>query len=98
MAVAPIVNMTIFALDIAELGAIFVGLTYGIAALNFVVYVPVAILWVFTVIGGDRYVYKRYRGWLIASNIYGWLMSILNITWYIILILFVLIFHTWSGT
>ena len=96
-AITPFIINFVYASIITELGVAVLAYTYTVGALNFIGFVPAGIFWIFTVIGGDKYTYTRYRGWLIASNIYGWLLSVINITWYIVLILYVLIFHTWTG-
>ena len=100
MAVSPLATMAVYAASFADIGVFAVAVTWGLGGLNLAAYLPVAILWIFSVLGGDKYVYRRYRGWLVASNIYGWFLSIFNIGWYVVLMLYMLgvISVSWSGS
>ena len=78
-------------------GDTFLVASYGIAAANFLGYFPVALIWTLSVAWNDTSMYKRYFGWLKASNIYGWLLTVTNLTWYAVLLLYVFIFGTFAG-
>ena len=78
-------------------GDTFLVASYGIAAANFLGYFPVALIWTLSVVWDDVSMYKRYFGWLKASNIYGWLLTVTNLTWYGVLILYIFVFGAFSG-
>merc|ERR1712037_379146 len=69
------------------LGIIFTSVSWGLAGLQFAGYLPVGILGIFTDVD-DIDANKRWRGWLIAAC---------QEVWYVVLILFVLIFHTFGA-
>ena len=69
-----------------------VSISYSCAALLFVCYVPVGVLGILTSPENTDY-NERWRGWLIASNAYGWSLTIITTGWYTVLILFITAFH-----
>jgi hypothetical protein len=71
--------------------------SYAIAGANFLGYFPVALIWTLSVVWDDASMYKRYFGWLKASNIYGWLLTATNVTWYVVLVLYIFIFGNYAN-
>jgi len=67
--------------------------TWGIGMISTLGNLAPFVVWIVTVNSYvikryDEYVFRRYKGWLIASNIYGWFLFGLNIAWYLMLFLF----------
>jgi hypothetical protein len=91
-----LILLAVYSTGLSVLGTVGTA-SWVIGALNFIGYMPVGLVWVFTVIGDNIPAYKRYYRWLIASNIYGWLLTVLNITWYLVLVLVILIFHVFDA-
>ena len=90
-----------------ELGSVMIAATWGIGMISTLGNLAPFVVWIVTVNSYvikryDEYVFRRYKGWLIASNIYGWFLFGLNIAWYLMLFLFTSpwtqgYFHTWAG-
>lgn len=68
-------------------GTIVLSVSWGVAGLNLIGYLPVGIVWAMTAAGSSTDMYQNYAGWLHASNIYGYIMAVLNIGWYVVLLL-----------
>ena len=85
-----------FMSSLNTLGSLYVYVSWGLAGLSFLGYFPVALIWTLTVVGDDVGMYKRYNRWLQASNIYGWVLTMSNIGWYLVLVLMIAIFHTFA--
>jgi len=82
--------------SLGTIGVVFTAVSWGIGALQFAGYLPVGILGIFTDVD-DVHANKRWRGWLIASNIYGWILAASQEVWWVVVVLFVLIFHTFGA-
>merc|ERR1719361_106394 len=78
-------------------GTAMLSASYAIAGANFIGYFPVAVIWTLTAAWDDRSMYQTYYGWLVASNIYGWILTSTNLTWYVVLVLYIFLFGTWTG-
>jgi hypothetical protein len=72
-------------------GMSLLGASYAIAAANFIGYFPVAVIFTLTAAWDQTAMYKTYYRLLIASNIYGWILTCANLTWYVILVIFILL-------
>ena len=83
--------------SLALLGTLYTNISWALAGLSFAGYFPVALIWTLTVVWDDVGMYKRYNRWLQASNIYGWILTVSNIGWYLVLVLMIAIFHTFDA-
>jgi hypothetical protein len=87
----------VYANSLGLLGSIYTTVSYTIAAINFLLYMPVAVVWTLTVVWESDRIARMYDRWLIASNIYGWLLTATNTTWYMVLVLMILIFFVFDS-
>ena len=82
-----------------QIGTQAEAISYAIIGLNFIGYFIVAVKWSITAnktgtVLGMLNKYKRYFKLLRVSNFYTWFLSLINLGWYVALILQVLIYHT----
>ena len=96
MAVYPFPLIGAYAPALGTLGVALTSVSWALAGLIFAGFLPIGILGIFTSVG-DLEGNKRWRGWLIAGNIYGWILTASMEVWYVVLILFVLIFHVFGA-
>ena len=77
---------------LSVLGSLLEGFAFAVAGLNFIVYLPNAIIWAMTTTNiQDTPMYRHYFRALKATNVIGWFMWLINATVFLILVLFVLI-------
>ena len=77
---------------LSVLGTLLEGFAFAVAGLNFIVYLPSAIIWAMTTTNvQDTPMYRHYFRALKATNVIGWFMWLINATVFLILVLFVLI-------
>lgn len=82
-----------FAMYKTQLGSIAVyiePISWVVSGLNTLAFLPVGVFWILA--GPGSRDNRKYRGWLIASNIYGWLLRIGNWFWWAFLFMYLLIF------
>ena len=77
---------------LSVLGTLLEGFAFAVAGMNFIVYLPNAVIWAMTTVNQqDTPMYRHYFRALKATNIIGWFMWLINATVFLILVLFVLI-------
>ena len=76
---------------LSVLGSLLEGFAFAVAGINFIVYVPNAIIWTMTAADGNTRNFRSYYRSLKAVNIIGWFMWLINIGVLLTLVLFTLI-------
>ena len=72
----------------------WLGASYGIAGVNFALYLPVAAVFTVLAVKPTERMARMFDRWLIAANIYGWVLTSMNLIWFLVLVImtFVLTF------
>ena len=69
------------------LGPLLEGFAFAAAGLNFIVYIPNAIIWTLTAVDTDISLFRHYYRALKATNIIGWFMWLINMAVFLVLVL-----------
>ena len=77
--------------DLTILGTIAEAIGFTAAGLNFIAYIPAAIVWTLTAADNNTLMYKHYYRALKATNVLGWLMWFINLVVWIVMLLFILL-------
>ena len=77
--------------DLTVLGTIAEAIGFTAAGLNFIAYMPAAIVWTLTAADNSTPMYKHYYRALKATNVLGWLMWFINLVVWIVMLLFILL-------
>ena len=72
--------------SLAMFGNVAMGTSYAIAGLSFIGYFPLAIVWSVSASSSDASWYLTYFKWVIASNIYSYILTLMNIAWFAVLL------------
>ena len=74
------------------LGTVIEALAFGVAGLNFIAYMPAAILWMISAINrSDAWIHKLYLVNIRATNIASWIIWIVDIGIWLVLLFFILL-------
>ena len=77
---------------LSVLGALIEGIAFAVAGLNFITYLPAAIIWAMTTgKTADTKMYRHYFRALRATNAIGWFMWVVNMAVFLVLVLFTLV-------
>ena len=69
------------------LGPLLEGFAFAAAGLNFIVYIPNAIIWTLTAVDTDISLFRHYYRALKATNVIGWFMWLINMAVFLVLVL-----------
>ena len=68
-------------------GPLLEGFAFAAAGLNFIVYIPNAIIWTLTAVDTDVSMFRHYYRALKATNVIGWFMWLINMAVFLVLVL-----------
>ena len=68
-------------------GPLLEGFAFAAAGLNFIVYIPNAIIWTLTAVDTDISMFRHYYRALKATNVIGWFMWLINMAVFLVLVL-----------
>ena len=77
--------------DLTILGTVAEAIGFTVAGLNFIAYIPAAIVWTLTAADNNTLMFRHYYRALKATNVLGWLMWFFNLVVWIVMLLFILL-------
>ena len=77
--------------DLEILGTLAEAIGFTAAGLNFIAYIPAAIVWTLTAADNSTPIFKHYYRALKATNVLGWIMWFINLIVWVVMLLFILL-------